>query len=149
MTLLKVYNKNGYCRQEEAPAIGYSDLLNEFSFLDFYKSGSAITSPRVNIREEDSSFKIELEAPGIDKSLLKLALSREILTISYKKEEAMKHENFTYREFNNLNFERSFRLPDSINKEMISASYREGILLVDLPKKDESIEKGPRNIEIS
>jgi len=149
MTLLKIHNKNGYCRQNEAPAYGFSNLLNEFPFRDFYSPETLYGSPRVNILEETESFKIEMEAPGIDKNLLTMNITKDLLTISYKKEENNENEKFTHREFNNRNFERTFRLPDSVNKDSITASYREGILLVDLPKKVESIDKGPRNIEIS
>jgi HSP20 family protein len=149
MTLLKIHNKNGYCRQNEAPAFGFSSLLNEFPFRDFYSPESHYGSPRVNIIEETESFKIEMEAPGIDKSLLKMNVANDLLTISYKKEESNENEKFTHREFNNRTFERTFRLPDSVNKETITASYNDGILLVNLPKKAESVDKGPRNIEIS
>jgi HSP20 family protein len=149
MTLLKVYNKNGHCRPTEAPAYGLGNLLDEFPFRDFYSPESRYGSPRVNIKEETESFKIEMESPGIDKSLLKMNLSKDILTISYNKEENGNEEKFTYREFNNRNFERSFRLPDSVDREKISAAYQDGLLLVVLPKREESIDKGPRNIEIS
>lgn len=149
MTHLKVYNNNAYCRQHEAPAFGFADLLNEFPLRDFLTSKTGYRSPRVNIKEETTAFMIEMEVPGIDKNLLKMNLSKDLLTISYTNEEKSKDEKFTYREFNNQNFERAFRLPDSINKEMISASYQEGILLVNLPKKVESIDKGPRSIDIS
>jgi HSP20 family protein len=149
MTLLKVYNKNGYCRQNEAPALGFSDLLNEFPFKDFYSQTSEYGTPRVNIKEETMSYKIEMETPGIDKSLLKMDLSKDLLTISYKTEVTSSDEKFTHREFDLRNFERSFRLPESVDKDKISAKFHEGILLVDLPKREESIEKGPRNIEIS
>jgi HSP20 family protein len=149
MTLLKVYNKNGHCRPMDAPAFGFSNLLNEYPFRDQYHTESHFGSPRVNIKEETNNFKIEMEVPGINKELLKMEIVKDLLTISYKNEEVAKEERFTYREFNNQNFERNFRVPETVNKDDISASYHEGILLVNLPKKDEAIEKGPRNIEIS
>jgi len=149
MTLLNVYNKNGHCRENEASAYGFSDLLNEFSYRNYCAPGSNHVTPRVNIREETDSFQIEMDIPGIDKNQVKMNLSKDLLTISYKNEESIKEEKFTHREFNYQNFERSFRLPESIDKEKITASYSEGILLVNLLKKDEAVEKGPRNIDIS
>jgi HSP20 family protein len=149
MTLLKVYNKNGYCRQYEAPASGFSDLMNEFPFTNFFSPESRYGSPRVNISEETGKFMIEMEIPGIDKKQLKMNLTRDILTISYKSEDGKSNEKFTYREFNNMDFERSFRLPESIDSDRITASCLEGILLVDLPKKEESNDKGSRSIDIS
>jgi HSP20 family protein len=76
-------------------------------------------------------------------------LTKDLLTISYKTEDLASDEKFTHREFDLSNFERSFHLPDSVNKEKISASFNEGLLVVNLPKREESIDKGPRNIEIS
>lgn len=148
MTLVKFHNKNGYCRQPEAPAYGLNDLLSEFPFRNFYTHDSFYGSPRVNIKEEQASFQIEMDAPGIDKSLLKMNVEKNTLTVSYNKE-SEQEEKYTHREFNNRNFERSFHLPESVNKDKISAVYIDGILKIELPKREESIDKGPRNIEIS
>jgi len=149
MTLLKVYNKNGQCRQNETFPNGLPGLLSDLSFRDYYKAERPYSSPRVNIKESQDAFLIEAEVPGIDKSHLKMNLSKDILTISYKPEQSLSDENYRLREFDFANFERSFRISESVNRDKISASYSEGILLVNLPKRDEAIDKGPRSIEIS
>jgi len=149
MTLLKVYNKNGHCRPGESSVYGNTGLFNGFPYTGYNDSEPRYLTPRVNISENKESFKIELEAPGIQKDFLKIDISKDLLTINYKEEDNSLEKTFTYREFNYQNFERTFRLPDSIDKEKISATYQNGILFVNLTKKDEAIDKGPRTIEIS
>jgi len=149
MTLLKVYNNNGHCRPGDSALYGNTRLFDGFPYKDENDSETRYFTPRVNISENKESFKIELEAPGIQKSFLRMHVSKDLLTISYNEEVSVNEKTFTYREFNYQNFERTFRLPDSIDKEKISASYQNGILYVNLAKKDEAIDKGPRSIEIS
>jgi HSP20 family protein len=149
MTLLKVYNKNGHCRPVETPAFGFTDLFNEFPFRNLYSPESYLGAPRVNIKEQSESFTIQMEVPGIDKNLLKMDIDKDLLTISYKTEETKENEGFTYREFNYQTFERSFRIPETVDKEKVSANYNEGILTVTLPKLETALDKGPRTIEIS
>ena len=149
MTLLKVYNKNGHCGQAEGHAFGISSIMNNFPYRDHYTSESRYGIPRVNIKEISDSYSIEMEVPGINKKLLKMNILKDMLTISYQDDQVQNNEKFTYREFNYRNFERSFYVPESVEKEKISAQYSEGILLVSLPKKDEAVDNGPRSIEIS
>ncbi len=149
MTLLKVYNKNGYRSPVESNVFGLNEMLNEFPFLNLYPNGPGSYSPRVNIREEKEHFLIEMEAAGIDKDHLKIDVSKDLLTISFQADENVPEDNFTLKEFDLRSFERSFRLPESINKEKINASFRNGILYLNLPKKKEAIDKGPRSIEIA
>ena len=149
MTLLKIYNRNGQCVNNEYRKKEFSELMNEFPFTGYFSPDSRYGTPRVNIKEEHDLYKIEMEAPGISKEFLNLNLEKDLITISYKDDNASARENFTYMEFNYTNFERSFTLPDSVDKEKISAAYSEGILIVNLPKKEEAVDKGPRTIEIS
>ena len=146
MTLLKVYNKKGYCEPADANAHG---KLNDFLFGEFYAPGTGMTSPRVNIREEKDKFHIEMEAPGIDKNLLKMDISRDVLKVTYTTEINELSGIFTHREFDLGNFEKSFRVPETVDKQLISAGYNNGILNIILPKKAEAIDNGPRTISIS
>jgi len=149
MTLLKVYNRNGHCNQPEMQSYGLSDLMNNSSLGDYKAFDPFIGSPRANIKEHKESFSIEMEVPGIDKNLLRMDLSKDLLTISYQFEENHSDGKYSLREFDFRNFERTFRLHQSIEKEKITASFNNGILLVNLPKRDEAVDKGPRSIEIS
>jgi HSP20 family protein len=62
-----------------------------------------------------------------------------MLTISSQKEEdtTRQEENFTRREYNYSSFSRSFRLPESVNADEIKARYEEGVLKINVPKRED------------
>ncbi|MCO6483467.1 MAG: Hsp20/alpha crystallin family protein [Flavobacteriales bacterium] len=96
-------------------------------------------APRVNITENGDGFKLEMQAPGYDKEDLKLNLENDVLTISAEKEheELKENERYTRREFSQSSFSRSFRLPQTVDAEKISAEHVNGVLKVSIPKKVE------------
>ena len=77
-------------------------------------------------------------------------MDNELLTISseFKNEEEVKEENYTRREFRFSSFKRAFTLPESINVDDIKADYVDGVLKVELPKKEEALPKPKRLIEL-
>ncbi|MCE6989122.1 Hsp20/alpha crystallin family protein [Dyadobacter sp. CY323] len=122
------------------------DLLNELNTPAF--SGSV---PAVNVIENKEGFRIEVAAPGLQKSDFKLNLEKNQLTISAQKErkEEEVKENYTRREFKYNSFQRTFTLPNSVDGDKIEATYADGILSVALPKREEAKEKPARQIEIA
>lgn len=95
--------------------------------------------PAVNVKEKDGAFEIEVAAPGLKKEDFKINLHENRLSISTKKEQSSeeKTEQYTRQEFNYSSFQRTFTLPKSVDGEKIEATYSEGILHVNLPKKEE------------
>ncbi|MBB4805883.1 HSP20 family protein [Chryseobacterium defluvii] len=91
----------------------------------------------VNITEHDNDFTIRLYAGGLDKSLFKIAVKDQVLTLSYTNEEDYKNEHMIYQEFYPNSFERRFQLTEKVLEDQISASYDNGILTVVLPKNPE------------
>ena len=122
------------------------DLFNEFNTPAF--SGSV---PAVNVVESKEGFRIEVAAPGLQKSDFKLNLEKNQLTISAHKEQNSEEagEKYTRREFKYNSFQRTFTLPNSIDGDKIEANYGDGILSVSLPKREEAKEKPARQIEIA
>lgn len=122
-------------------------------FNDFVSSNmNAMNNvPAVNVVENQESFRIEVAAPGLKKEDFKLNLNHNNLTISASKEESneeKKDEKYTRREFSYTSFQRTFTLPTSIDVENIRASYADGVLSIELPKREEAKVKPPRQIEI-
>ncbi|WP_439584437.1 Hsp20/alpha crystallin family protein [Dyadobacter bucti] len=122
------------------------DLFHEFNTPAF--SGSV---PAVNVVESTEVFRIELAAPGLQKSDFKLNLEKNQLTISAQKEQKNEENNekYTRKEFKYTSFQRTFTLPNSVDGDKIEANYAEGILYVALPKREEAKEKPAREIEIA
>jgi HSP20 family protein len=74
----------------------------------------------------------------------------DVLTISTEKKESKKDQqsNYLRREFNYQSFKRSFQLPETVDQENIQASHESGILTVNLSKKEEVLQKAPKQIEV-
>ncbi len=107
--------------------------------------------PAVNVVENADGFRIEVAAPGLSKDDFKLNLNHNNLTISaYKenKQEEKENEKFTRREFSYSSFQRTFTLPTSVDSEAIQANYADGVLKIEIPKREEAKVKPPRQIEI-
>ena len=100
------------------------------------------SQPAVNVSENNESFNIEVAAPGFNKPDFSLNIENGQLVISAKHEEKAEENNeknrFLRREFRFESFKRSFKLPNSVNQDGISAVYENGLLLVTLPKKEEA-----------
>ncbi len=95
--------------------------------------------PMVNVKDEDKRFVVELAAPGMEKKDFNISLENNSLTISSEKKEEKteKNENYTMKEFSFNSFSRSFALPKNIKLNQIDANYKNGVLSISLPKKDE------------
>ena len=108
--------------------------------------------PAVNIKETDTSFGIELAAPGKNKEDFNIEIDHNVLTISSEekteKEEKSNEGKYTRKEFSYASFRRAFTLPETVNTDSINATYENGVLHVALPKREEALPKPKRLIEI-
>ena len=94
----------------------------------------------VNIYKTETSYEMLVFAAGRIKEHFKIDVEGNLLTISCEPEETVeeKEEKVSRKEDNYSSFERSFTLPDEVNKEKIDARYNDGILEIKLPKKEEA-----------
>ena len=92
----------------------------------------------VNVKETEKSYHLEVVAPGFEKADFKVNLDQNILTISAEKKEEAKDDNQKQirREYQYRSFSRSFTLDEKIDATSIEASYINGILTLNLPKKE-------------
>lgn len=126
----------------------FDELLRDLAITT--SNEPKFTVPAVNIVENDTDFVLSLAAPGMSKKDFNIDLKDDILTISSEKEieNEEKNENFTRKEYNFSSFKRSFTLPsDLVDSDKISATYKNGELLVKIPKKEMVIKK-PKLIEV-
>ncbi|WP_020534784.1 Hsp20/alpha crystallin family protein [Lewinella cohaerens] len=108
------------------------------------------TLPAVNVKETEDDYAIELAVPGLKKEDFKVEINEGVLTIAAerKTENEEKKEGYTRREFSFTNFTRRFTLPETADEKGISASYTDGILVLNLPKKEEAKPQPARLIEV-
>jgi HSP20 family protein len=111
------------------------------------------TLPSVNVKENDNEYTVELAAPGMKKEDFQIELNNNVLTIrsEWKDEkEEKKGDVYTRKEFSYQSFQRSFNLNNEVvDDAKIKATYKDGILSLTLPKKEEAKPKPVRNIKIS
>lgn len=121
---------------------------NFFDFPAGQVSRTAEFSPRVDIRENDDAISLTFEVPGMDKGDVKVLVKDNVLTVSgeRKVEQEVKTDNYVRNEIRSGKFSRSFTLPDTLIEEKISADYKNGILLVTLPKAEKA---KPKEINVS
>lgn len=121
------------------------DTIFNTTLADAMGSDFTVSSPSVNIVEQDNQYVMQLAAPGLEKSDFNIRIENDYLVISaekkMEKEESGNDGKFTRREFNYSSFKRSFQLDDNINREAIGASYENGVLHITLPKKEENWKK--------
>lgn len=125
------------------------NVLNS-SLSDIIGTDFVSDSPSVNITETESQHNITVAAPGLDKSdfIIKVEKDQLLVSTNNEKETDKKVTHFLRREFSYSSFKRSFHLPETIDKENISATYIDGILDIKIAKKDAQKENNGRRIEI-
>ncbi len=134
-----------------------NNLFNRDSFnegnLDFFDRKNSLITPAVNIKETAQNFAIEMLAPGMSKSDFKIEVNGNELVISAEKRtenESQEVGNYHKKEFSFESLRRTFTIPENIvDIDKINAQYHEGILLLEIPKKEEALPKPVMRIEIS
>ena len=130
------------------------NIFEEF-FNDFNRLSSPLLSetmrasllPRLNISEADNKYLIEAELPGVKQNDLELKLDNNILIIKGKTEEnnENKERNYFMRERYYGSFQRSLTLPNNTNEDDINATFKAGILNIEITKK---LENSTKKIEV-
>ena len=129
----------------------WDDFFNDTFFNNYQVSSCNGTVPAVNVVEQENEFTIDVAAPGLSKNDFRINLENNVLTVSseQKEEKNEDRKNYMRREFSYSSFKRSFQLPETVDTDRIKAGHDAGILSIHLPKKQEVLEKAPKQIEIS
>lgn len=129
-------------------------IFNDFFDNDWMAKANA-TAPAINVIERDKDYKVEVAAPGMTKEDFNIHLSEDnelVITMekkNEKKEEDKENKKYLRREFSYSKFQQSLVLPDDVEKDKIGAAVNNGVLTIDLPKRQpEEKAKVNRSIEI-
>ena len=128
----------------------WDDFFNDSFFQskdDYTTEGN---TPAVNVAEDEKEYRIEIAVPGLSKKDVKIDLENDVLTISSERKEDKEEQKSSYmrREFLYNQFRRSFQLPETVDQERIHATHEAGIVTIGLPKKQEIVQKAPKQIAI-
>ncbi|XXQ36750.1 SHSP domain-containing protein [Plasmodiophora brassicae] len=102
--------------------------------------GDAVQAPvlKMEFKEKDKSYALTVETPGTSKDDVKLKIENGVLTVSAERKEEKvgekEHVHFSERIYGQTS--RSIRLPKNINADQVTAKYENGMLFVDIPKRE-------------
>jgi len=97
--------------------------------------------PSVDVHETEKAYVLEAELPGFDEKDIEIRLNGSDLTIESKKVEEKnegKDKNYLIRERRVSSFSRSFKLPENADPEGVTASFKNGVLSMEINKRAES-----------
>jgi len=135
MTLVK-FNNN----RNQSLLPGFNDVFDSIFNDTFFNDRMVVRVPAANISESENNFHVELAAPGLKKEDFKLSLDRNVLNISVEQrnEGNNNQRNYSKREYSYSSWVRSFTLPETANADNIEASYTDGVLKIDIAKREEA-----------
>ncbi len=161
MSLVKSNKRSG------TPRIGGSLMSRDPFFADFFNPRMGLMNlnkmfdkdfeqgmdlPAINISEKKDKFEIELAAPGFTKEDFEVTMDDGMITISANREEESEEKKDAYirREFSSQSFTRTLSLPDNIDDDKeVKASYKEGVLKLDIAKMQNAPTKPTKKVKIS
>jgi HSP20 family protein len=143
MTRVTRFNPFGDVRRAEA---SFFEPFFRFPYVTDEARSTAFNPP-VDVLEENEKIIVKMEVPGVDEKDLRVTFEDGVLTVSgerlFEKKES---RNYHRIERTYGSFSRTFTLPRSIDAGQIKADYRNGVLEIEIPKKEES---RPKQIEIN
>ena len=101
--------------------------------------------PAADVYEDEREYTLALDLPGIKRDALDVSLAEGRLTVRGERAAATTSANVRRAERPHGRFARSFSLPDAVDRARIAADYKDGVLLLHLPKR---AEKQPGRIKI-
>jgi HSP20 family protein len=123
------------------------DRLFDFSYPSRDSGLFSGWSPALDVYDDKDSYQVSVELPGMKKEDIDISMQDGVLTVSgERKHERENKEGQTFRSERYFGkFQRSITLPSGVETAKVTATYKEGVLLITLPKAEEA---KPRQIEV-
>ena len=125
-------------------------FFNDFFSMEPARVYNEAWYPRIDVSEDENAIRVKADVPGITEKEISVTVEKSVLTISGEKKEERKEEDdkrrYIVSERSYGSFCRTIQLPDAIKADAIRASFKDGVLTVEVPKAEEV---KPRKIEVS
>lgn len=115
-------------------------------WFDFNKTAlSTITTksaPKVNVKENDKNFTIEIANPGFNKDDTNIKIKNGVISVEMSSEssnETSENEKFHCKQWSKSSFVKSWTLPENVAVDAITAKHTDGVLTITLPKTKEAV----------
>ncbi len=132
-------------------ALGMPSLRRMFDLEPTWRFESSFNfaAPAIDVSEDDKTYKITAELPGLEARDLDVSISGDTLVIKGEKqqEKEQKGKNYHFSERAYGSFQRTFALPDGVARDKIAADLSKGVLTITLPKTPEA-QKPAQKIEV-
>ena len=128
------------------------EVFNDFFDNDFMLRPNA-TAPAINVKESDKDYVVELAAPGLKKEDFNVNIDKDgnlhiRMESKAEKKDEDKKSHYLRREFSYSKYEQTLLLPDDVEKDKIEAKVNDGVLTVNLPKKENKTDNAMKQIEV-
>ena len=128
------------------------DFFNRKNLLDYMSDWfgdlkmiplNFTNSPKVNVKETDKAYEIEITNPGFSKDETKIEVKDGIIYVSMTSENNDEDENSKYhcKQWSKSSYKESWNLPDNVIEDQISAKNNDGVLIITLPKNGKEQKK--------
>ena len=139
-----------YVRRNELPIASrlFEEFFSDFPFTSSLPDFRDTWNPAVDILEKDGNLILRAELPGMTEKQIELKLEGNTLTLKGERKTEADDKKNNYHRVESFygSFMRTFRLPDTVDMDKISADYKNGVLTITLPQKPEV---KPREIPVS
>lgn len=124
---------------------------SRFDLDDFFgenfsnqRVGRRSGSLAVDVYEQGDDVVADINLPGVDPDDVEVKIDKNMLTISgtHEEKKEKQNKNYTYRERRFGSFRRSVRLPKLVDDESTEAAYKDGVLKVTMPKREQETDDG-------
>lgn len=146
-TAMTRWNPTGSFLTGRDPFTSLFDAMFRESGLPSEDISNRAWMPPVNIRETDGAYFVEADLPGLTKKDVDITLENNLLKLSGERrfEKDTSEENYHRVERAYGTFLRTFALPSQVDPEGVKASFKDGVLTIEVPKAEEA---RPRKIAI-
>jgi HSP20 family protein len=150
MALINWLGEESALSQYESTQRDFDRMLSFFRpwmASSLWSSTGAGVFPPINVYDDNESYVVRAELPGVDPKDIEISVANNTLTIKGKRETNIKGENVSYhrRERNFGEFRRAFTLPDQVDSSKVMAHAKDGILEIRLPRAEQA---KPRQVEV-
>jgi len=140
---------SGLTQMEQEMERWFDDVMGRpwrrFGLPDWWRRRELIPrQPAVEISEEKEQVIVKAEIPGLKREEIQVNLTDSLLTISGERKEEVekKEKGYYYSERSYGSFRRSIQLPAEVKPDRVSASFKDGVLEIRLPKTEQAKQKG-------
>lgn len=128
---------------------GMPSMRRMFDLAPTVESNVSFNVPAVDVTEDDKAYKIAAELPGLEEKDIDVTVTDGVLTLKGEKrqEKEEKNKNWYLSERAYGSFQRSFELPQGVDRDKIAAEFAKGVLTVTLPKSAEA-QKQQKKIDV-